>query len=240
VLVFSRDDFNTHFVLIVYRQQQPRAMSMREGSMVAEPSSLASLVGPRHTAVLVVDVELRFTQVPLSPPLSEVLPRMHRFLEAARAANVPRVFSRAIIPSERWTGVWKDQHPDPQAALALAPESPLVAFAPGFEPDANDLSVVKERYSSFVGTKLANLLEERNIKTVVLVGLTTDVCVSSTARDAFHHEFHTVTLSDRTAEQNLARHEAGLASLAAAFGRVCTSDDILAAWSVGAVPSTAP
>jgi ureidoacrylate peracid hydrolase len=65
---------------------------------------------------------------------------------------------------------------------------------------------------------------------VVLVGLTTDICVSSTARDAFHNEFHTVTLADCTAEQTLARHESGLASLAACFGRVCTSDDILAVW----------
>jgi nicotinamidase-related amidase len=73
-------------------------------------------------------------------------------------------------------------------------------------------------------------LRERGIRTVVLVGLTTDVCVSSTARDAFHNEFHTVTLADCTAERTLARHEAGLASLAACFGSVCTSEDILSVW----------
>ena len=44
--------------------------------------------------------------------------------------------------------------------------------------------VVKQRYSGFVGTELAALLRERGIRTVVLVGLTTDVCVSSAARDA--------------------------------------------------------
>jgi ureidoacrylate peracid hydrolase len=199
--------------------------------MATEQTPLASLVAPRHTAVLVVDVQPLFTGMALSPPLAEVLPRLRRFLDAALTASVPRVFIRHVIPEERWTEVWQAQHPDAIKA-ALAPDSPLIPFAPGFEPKADDLVVVKERYSGFVGTELAALLQERGIRTVILVGLTTDICVSSTARDAFHHEFHTVTLADCTAEQTLARHEAGLASLAACFGRVCTSEDILAAWQV--------
>jgi nicotinamidase-related amidase len=115
----------------------------------------------------------------------------------------------------------------------------VTPFAPGFEPGPDDLIVVKTRYSGFVGTDLAAQLRARGIRTVVLVGLTTDICVSTTARDAFHHEFHTVTLSDCTAEQTLARHEAGLASLAANFGRVCTSEDVLAAWQARPVLAAA-
>jgi len=174
---------------------------------------LSSLVAPEHTAVLVVDVQPLFTGMPLSPPLTEVLPRLRRFLDSTFNAGVLRVFIRHIIPEDRWTEVWQDQHPD--FRTALAPESPLIAFDPGFQPERGDLTVVKQRYSGFVGTQLAALLRKRGIQTVVLVGLTTDICVSSTARDAFHHEFHTVTLSDCTAEQTLARHEAGLACLAA-------------------------
>ena len=117
----------------------------------------------------------------------------------------------------------------------------MTPFAPGFEPEPDDLVVIKQRYSGFVGTELAALLRDRGIRTVVLVGLTTDVCVGSTARDAFHHEFHTVTLADCTAEQTLARYESGLATLAANFGRVCTSEEVLAAWqaqpALAAVPA---
>jgi nicotinamidase-related amidase len=203
-----------------------------------EQATLASLAAPQHTAVLVVDVQPMFTAMPLPPPLAEVLPRLRRFIDAARAAGVPRVFIRHVIPEERWTEVWEHQHPGPVKA-ALAPDSPLSAFDPDFEPEADDLIVVKQRYSGFVGTELAALLRERGIRTVVLVGLTTDICVSSTARDAFHHEFHTVTLADCTAEQTIARHEAGLASLAACFGRVCTSEDIVAAWQSQPAPTEA-
>lgn len=186
-----------------------------------------------------VDVQPIFTAKPLSPPLTEVLPRLRRFVDAARASGVARVFIRHVIPEERWTEVWQDQHAGRGLKAALAPDSPLSAFAPGFEPEADDMIVVKQRYSGFVGTELALFLRERGIRTVVLVGLTTDVCVSSTARDAFHHEFHTVTLADCTAERTLARHEAGLASLASCFGRVCTSGEILTAWQAQAAPAEA-
>lgn len=207
--------------------------------MDTERATLASLVAPQHTAVLVVDVQPLFTGKELAPAVDEVLPRLQRFLAAARATGVPRVFIRMIMHEERWTAVWQDQYLG-RLKPALAPSSPLSAFAPGFEPEPGDLVVVKDRYSGFVGTALAALLRDRGIRTVVLVGLTTDVCVGSTARDAFHHEFHTVTLADCTAEQTLAQHEAGLATLAANFGRVCTSEDILAAWQAQPALATAP
>ena len=210
-------------------------------------ATLASLVAPRHTAVLVVDVQPVFTTLPLRPALDKVLPRLRRFLAAARAAGVPRVFIRHVIPEDRWTEAWQQQYagralPGGRTLKdALAPGSPVNVFTPGFEPEPGDLVVVKERYSAFVGTDLAALLRARGIRTVVVVGLTTDICVGSTARDAFHHEFHTVTLSDCTACQTLARHEAGLAALAGSFGRVYASEDIVAAWQaypiVAAVPA---
>jgi nicotinamidase-related amidase len=70
---------------------------------------------------------------------------------------------------------------------------------------------------------------------VIVGGLTTDVCVSSTSRDAFQHEFDVVTLDDCTAEVTQARHESGLATLAANFGMVRSSSEILDVW--GAVPT---
>ncbi len=204
--------------------------------MDTQRASLAAHVAPEHTAVLVVDVQPMFTRMPLFPTVAEVLPRLQRFLTAARESGVPRVFIRMEVPEDRWTAVWEQQYAGREMTgggilkEALAPGNPVNAFAPGFEPEPGDLAVVKERYSGFVGTELAARLRARGIRTVVVVGLTTDICVGSTVRDAFHHEFHTVTLADCTACQTLARHEAGLAALAGSFGRVCTSEEVLAAW----------
>lgn len=75
------------------------------------------------------------------------------------------------------------------------------------------------------------ILRSRGIRTVIVAGLTTDVCVSSTARDAFQREYNVVTLADCTAELTQARHESGLQTLAANFGVVRTSDEVVQQWS---------
>lgn len=96
-----------------------------------------------------------------------------------------------------------------------------------FQPHPGDLEIVKARYSAFINTTLAVQLRERGIQTVIALGLITDICISSTIRDAFHNEFDTVTLSDCTATSTLARHEAALAALADCFGTVCPSDAVV-------------
>ena len=99
-------------------------------------------------------------------------------------------------------------------------------------PTAADLVVVKTRYSAFIGTTLEAALRTCGITTVVVVGLTADVCVGSTARDAFQRDFHVITLSDCTAELTQAQYEGCLATLRNNFGQVMTSDELLALWNV--------
>lgn len=203
--------------------------------MAAAGTSIPPSVDPNRTAVIVVDVQPFFTDQELVPPAGEVLPRLRAFLDEARDAGVLRVFIRAEFPKERWTAVWREQY-GPNLEQVVAPGSPRMQFHRDFEPELGDLVVVKDRYSSFFGTDLESLLRVRGIDTVVVAGLVTDLCVSSTARDAFQHDFHTITLADCTATGSLARHEASLETLAVGFGRVCSSADVARAWKAQAVP----
>jgi ureidoacrylate peracid hydrolase len=202
--------------------------------MAEKEMSLASLVAPRHTAVLVVDVQPFFVGPDLEPTVEEVLPRLRRLLDAARDVGVLRVFIRAEFHEERWTTVWEQQF-GAKLGERLRPGSPLAAFQPGFEPEDGDPVVIKDCYSSFLRTNLEELLRSRGIETVIVTGLTTDVCVSSTARDAFQLDFHTVVLSDCCAEETRKRHESALETVASVFGRVVDSDHILSAWQVDAI-----
>ena len=52
----------------------------------------------------------------------------------------------------------------------------------GYEPDL-------EGYSGFEGTRLADLLRERGVDRITVVGLATDYCVKHTALDALRHGF---------------------------------------------------
>ena len=173
------------------------------------------------------------------PPVQAVLETLRRFIDACRTRGVLVVRIQNIIPDESAEGVWRRHFRERWSTPSpLAPDQPGAEFQPGFEPQPGDLILTKPRFSAFINTPLESLLRSRGIQTVLVGGLTTDVCVSSTSRDAFQREFDTVTLNDCTATKTQARHEAGLETLASVFGTVCSSTDVLAAW--GAVPVAAP
>src|SRR5262245_56687057 len=79
-------------------------------------TELADLADPRHTAVLVVDVQTLFVGFPLHPPVEEVLPRLHRFIHAARAAGALIVRIENVIPDAMFSDVWQRQHGSPTLA----------------------------------------------------------------------------------------------------------------------------
>ncbi len=200
--------------------------------------SLGPLAGPERTAVLLVDVQRVFTGLPLSPPVAGVLSNLRRFLEGARVLGVPVVVVRNVVPAELSSSVWQCQFPDLDKAW-LAPGTPNVDYEPGFEPLEGDVVVTKPRYSAFLSTPLEAILRARDVRTVVVAGLTTDVCVGSTARDAFQRDLNVVTLADCCAEMTQARHESALATLADCFGTVCASTELLAFWRARRLSPTA-
>ncbi len=88
---------------------------------------------------------------------------------------------------------------------SLEPGSPLRAGLPGaaFKPEAKPLSgepvFRKHVNSAFIGTDLEAHLRGKGIEELVLVGLTTDHCVSTTARMAGNLGFRVVVVEDATA-----------------------------------------
>ena len=94
----------------------------------------------------------------------------------------------------------------------------------------------KHRYSAFVDTGLDVILRNKGIKTVVLVGVATNVCVESTARDAAMRDFYVVVAADGVGVRDAARdrHDNALAEIQGCFGMVVPASRILDVWS-GAV-----
>jgi ureidoacrylate peracid hydrolase len=71
-------------------------------------------------------------------------------------------------------------------------------FVDVLKPEPGDLIVPKPRYSGFSGTNLEALLRERDIRTLVFVGIATNVCVESTLRDAYFREYFCILIEDAT------------------------------------------
>ena len=200
--------------------------------MSDETAELAGLVEPGRTAALIIDVQKAFTDESRQtkyPPLGQVLSRTQAFVDAARRVGVRVIWVQVTHPMETNSPAWLRQHA-PRAATYLDTGSDEAQFHPGFGPVGDDLLLTKHRYSAFVGTPLELMLHSLGVQNLIVAGLTTDVCVSSTVRDAFQRDFNVITLRDCTAEVSRARYEAAIEAMGATFGAVRTSDEVIAAW----------
>ena len=88
------------------------------------------------------------------------------------------------------------------------PKSKLHKSRPGFEfndyvtPLENEMVLTKEVNSAFIGTNLENILIKSHIDTLVIVGMTTNHCISTTVRMSGNLGFDTYLISDSTACYN--------------------------------------
>lgn len=95
-------------------------------------------------------------------------------------------------------------------------------FFPGFEPDLTRREVVvpKRRYSSFFATDLALLLNEQNVKRVIVAGVKTNVCIRATAQDAFANGFEVIVPRQATNSNRQHLEEASLEDIDRYLGLV--------------------
>jgi ureidoacrylate peracid hydrolase len=98
------------------------------------------------------------------------------------------------------------------------------------KPRAEDIAVDKNRYSGFANTELDTILRTHNIKYLLFIGIATNVCVESTLRDAYFHEYFPVMVSDGCG--NIGpdyTQQATIWNVSEVFGWVITSDDLIKA-----------
>lgn len=82
------------------------------------------------------------------------------------------------------------------------------------KPDEDDYFVLKPKHSGFFSTTLDTLLSYLGARTLVLTGLTGDICVLFTAHDAYMRDFNLVVPSDCIASEAPADNEYTLRKLA--------------------------
>jgi ureidoacrylate peracid hydrolase len=99
-------------------------------------------------------------------------------------------------------------------------------------PQPGDHVITKSRYSGFWGTNLDSYLRGENIRYLLFTGVATNVCVESTARDAFFSEYWPILVEDAMNHSGPDfNRQATLWNFEHVFGWVTTSDDLTAALS---------
>ena len=97
-----------------------------------------------------------------------------------------------------------------------------------FKPQPGDIVVDKNRYSGFANTELDTILGTYNIKYLLFIGLATNVCVESTLRDAYFHEYFPVLVSDGCGNIGPEfTQEATIWNVTEVFGWVTTCHDLV-------------
>jgi len=155
------------------------------------------------TAVVVIDMINEFVYGKFGGERAQsVIPCIKRLLSYAREKSIPVVFLMdAHEEGDAELEVWGEH------AMKGTEDSQIID---DLTPNLEDYILEKSRYSSFHDTGLEKLLKDLGVKNLILVGVTTDICVKHSAADAFFHGFKTIiprgcvnTVSDELQERAL-------------------------------------
>jgi ureidoacrylate peracid hydrolase len=92
-------------------------------------------------------------------------------------------------------------------------------IVPELAPHPEDVVIVKTRYSGFAGTTLDSQLRVRGIQYLFFTGIATNVCVESTLRDAYFHDYWPILLTDATMQAgDLSAQDATVFNVESFFG----------------------
>jgi ureidoacrylate peracid hydrolase len=152
--------------------------------------------------------------------------RLQAFLDEVRSLVKLTVFVRTEIPVVLRSPTLAEQYA--RSSLRREITADLTDWY-GVRPIETDVVVTKQRYSPFVDTPFPTMLRASGIETLIVTGVTTEVCVESTVRDAFMRDYSVVVASDGTQGSTAERYVHSLKLMDIFFARVASGSEILGA-----------
>jgi ureidoacrylate peracid hydrolase len=199
--------------------------------------ALKQKVVPQHTALVIIDMQRDYC----CPggifdrrgfdigPATALAERLDRFLGTARGA-LPHIVHLRMVKVPGLPSPASNEH---NARLGIARNyDPAFGAFYGVEPREGETVIDKYKYSGFVSTHLDQFLRGNDIRTLVLTGLATNVCVESTARDGFMRDYHIVVVEDLTEGTSREAKQWSLLNIDMFFGEVVKSTDLLECWNL--------
>jgi ureidoacrylate peracid hydrolase len=143
--------------------------------------------------------------------------------DAARAADLPVFYTRYTLnPDYSDAGLITEIFPEIMEANGMVRDTWDAEIVDELAPKPGDRVVDKTRYSAFYDTDLEQQLRDLKTEALIVCGVTTNVCVESTVRDAFFRDIRVIVPSDATAAVTPELHEGALEDFRYSFGPVVT------------------
>ena len=179
------------------------------------------MLDPRTTALVLIDLQNGIVGMPLAPHSGdEVLKTSKDLIAKFRAAGSPIVLVRAVR-DDAWVKSPVDAEGSAPAQLPPGWTDLVEGLA---EP--GDILVTKRQWGAFYGTDLDLQLRRRDIQTIVLGGIATNMGVESTARDAYEHNYALVIVEDATSSRSIELHAFAYDHIFPRLSRVVKAADV--------------
>ncbi|MDO4442901.1 MAG: isochorismatase family cysteine hydrolase [Slackia sp.] len=188
------------------------------------------MIEPGKAAVVIIDMQNGFLNERSSLCIAgaqATIPACARVLQAARKAGMTIVHAVRSYADDGSNvepcryDTWMRGRPLSQVCESAIGTAEPAELAPALE----DLIVVKPSFSAFFGTDLHEILRERGIGTVVLLGTTTPNCIRSSCYDALSLGYNVAVIEDATSSRTQAVQESNIADMAFIGAYVLSSDE---------------
>jgi ureidoacrylate peracid hydrolase len=196
-------------------------------------------IDPARTAHVVIDLQNGFMEpgAPVEVPTArEIVPNVNAISRAMRAAGGTNIFVRFTTPVhalEDWSSFYARFPPETRQAhqAAFAPGAHYWDLWPKLDARPDEMRVNKGRFAAFIpGTcDLHEILQSRDVDTLIVTGTLTNCCCESTARDAMQLNYKVIFVSDANATLTDAEHNATLNNMCALFADVMSTDEVIGA-----------
>ncbi len=202
--------------------------------------TLAEQIEPEHTAVIVIDPQkdycatdgamARFQGKDVSR-IQEAVKRLNPFIQKARQVGLPVIWVRTISVDDK-------MRPNQKATHGVGDEVVVVRedgdgknwYSEVIKPLSTEHIITKYNFDAFENTELDLLLRSKGIETLLFVGVTTNVCVETSARHAYIKGYYVVLVSDCTDAITQRAYESALFNIEKYFGKVATSSELVKIW----------
>ncbi len=179
------------------------------------------LLDPATTALLIIDIQNTYLEESVDPEEAArwapffrrmrgtVIPNTVALADWAREVGIEVIFARIACLTEDGRDRSLSQKKPGFNYLLLPKDRDDSQFVPELTPKGDEITVLKTTDSALTGTNLRLILHNIGIRDVIVAGIFTDQCVSSTVRSLADESFGVLVAEDccAAATENLHRHE---------------------------------